>query len=359
MMKPSIGQTQLFWGIKLWQLTAVFILYLFFAFQYWLALWYTTSGNFNIWKEAVIDYFFLKALLTLPLWWLYFIRLKAKPISYKAALHLLTGALWVFIWFHTYRFIQDLRGEGYLQGDGIWWDVYIPGLFYCVQFAIFHVYDFYLQTEKQKKKEQELMQAAHQSEMNALKAQIQPHFLFNTLNSISASVPSSLEHTREMIAQLADTFRYGLRATQEELVPLKDELKFVQDCLNLEKERFGDRMQVLYEVEEALLQQKIPPMLLQPLIENAVKHGIAKSVEGGIITVSIASANNKIHFAVKDTGAGLSSKDNSAMLSSGIGLSNTQKRLYYLFEESIHIQHNEPKGAVVSFSIPMNKTTKV
>ena len=359
MTKTSIWQKQLFWGIKLWQLAAVFVFYLFFAFQYWLALWYTTSGNFNIWREALIDYFFLKAALTLPLWWFYFIRLKAKPISYKASLHLVTGALWVFIWFHTYRFIQDLRGGGYLRGDGIWWDVYIPGLFYCVQFAIFHVYDFYLQTEKQKKKEKELMHAAHQSEMNALKAQIQPHFLFNTLNSISASVPPNLEHTREMIAQLADTFRYGLRATQEELVPLKDELKFVQDCLNLEKERFGDRMQVVYEVEEALLHQKIPPMLLQPLIENAVKHGIAKSVEGGTITVSITSANNKMQFAVKDTGAGLQDKEPAAMLQSGIGLSNTQKRLYYLFGASITILPNKPNGAIVGFSIPKNKETEL
>lgn len=356
MTKQSIWQKQLFWGIKLWQLAAVFVLYLFFAFQYWLALWYTTSGNFNIWREALIDYFLLKALLTVPLWWFYFIRLKTRPISYKAILHPFTGAIWVFIWFHAYRFIQDLRGEGYLRGDGIWWDVYIPGLFYCVQFAIFHVYDFYLQTEKQKKKEQELMQAAHQSEMNALKAQIQPHFLFNTLNSISASVPPSLEHTREMVAQLADTFRYGLRATMEELVPLKDELKFVQDCLNLEKERFGDRMQVAYEIDETLLEQKIPPMLLQPLIENAVKHGIAKSVEGGTVTVSITTSNHKIEFLVKDTGAGLNGKETTAMLSSGIGLSNTQKRLYYLFGESIQIQPNKPKGAVISFSIPMNKT---
>jgi two-component system, LytTR family, sensor kinase len=356
MKQTSIWQKHLFWGIRLWQFAALFLFYLFFAVQYWLALWYTTSGNFNIWREAIIDYFFLKAILTLPLWWLYFIQLKNKPIGLKIPLHLLTGALWVFIWFHSYRFIQDLRGGGYLQGDGIWWDVYIPGLFYCVQFAIFHVYDFYLQTQKQKEKEQQLMQAAHQSEMNALKAQIQPHFLFNTLNSISASVPSTLEHTREMIAQLADTFRYGLRASQEELVLLKDEINFVKDCLQLEQERFRDRLTVHYLIDESLLAKPIPPMLLQPIIENAIKHGIAKSIEGGTITLAISKQNNTILFEVKDTGAGLTDNDTSYLLQKGIGLSNTNKRLQYLFGESIHIKPNYPKGAVVSFQVPYNNT---
>jgi two-component system, LytTR family, sensor kinase len=356
MNKQSIWQKQLFWGIRLWQIAALFLFYLFFAVQYWLALWYTTSGNFNIWRETLIDYFFLKAILTLPLWWLYFIKLKNKPIGVKIPLHLITAALWIFIWFHSYRFIQDLRGGGYLQGDGIWWDVYIPGLFYCLQFAIFHVYDFYLQTQKQKEKEQQLMQAAHQSEMNALKAQIQPHFLFNTLNSISASVPPSLEHTREMIAQLADTFRYGLRASQEEFVPLKDELKFIKDCLELESVRFQDRLTVTYLIDESLLTQLIPPMLLQPIIENAVKHGIAKSVEGGTIVLTIAKQNDAIIFEVKDTGAGLSNTDTTHLLQKGIGLSNTNKRLQYLFGESIHIQPNQPKGTIVSFKIPYNNT---
>jgi two-component system, LytTR family, sensor kinase len=354
MKQINFWQRQFFWGIRVWQIASVFLLYLFFAFQYWLALWYTSDGNFNIWKETLIDYFFLKPLFTLPIWWLFFIYLRKRSLGFKLILHLFTGALWVFIWFHSYRFIQDLRGQFYLKGDAIWWDVYIPGLFYCLQFAIFHVYDFYLQTEKQKEREQQLMQTAHNAEMSALKAQIQPHFLFNTLNSISASVPSSLEHTREMIAQLADTFRYGLRASQEELVPLKDEIAFIKNCLELEQERFKDRMQVYYEIDEHLLEQKIPPMLLQPVIENAVKHGVAKNIEGGTITLSITAKGNKIHFLVKDTGAGLKSNDTAAMLSSGIGLSNTQKRLQYLFGESISIESNQPKGAIVSFSIPLN-----
>lgn len=212
-MQPSIYKKQLFWGIKVWQLLLFFTVYAVFACQYWLAIYFTSNGYSNIWREAIIDYFFLKALLTLPLWWLFFIKFKNKGLTFKIILHFFAGPVWVASWFFSYRFIQDLRGQGYLLGNGKWWDVYIPGLVYYLQFAVFHVYDFYLQTQHQKEKEKQLMQAAYNSEVSALKAQIQPHFLFNTLNSISASVPKEMEHTRELIAKLADTFRYSLQAS--------------------------------------------------------------------------------------------------------------------------------------------------
>lgn len=352
----SLWQKQLIWGVKLWQLVAFLTFHFIgFAFLYWLALYLNVPArDFNP-KEQVVINFTLKFLLIIPVYGLIFFYLRSWKLLYTVVVHLVIGPLYVIIWIHLFYAICDSLEIGHLIGAGSVWDYYISGLIYIIQFSIFHIYDAYVQIIKQKEKENQLVTTAHKNEMNALMAQIQPHFLFNTLNSISASVPSNLEHTREMIAQLADTFRYGLRATQEELVPLKDELKFLQDCLNLEKERFGDRLQVAYAVDESLMEQKIPPMLLQPIIENAVKHGITKSIEGGVIVINISTANNKINFIVKDTGAGVNGKNSTEMLSSGIGLSNTQKRLYYLFGESINIQPNEPKGAIVSFSIPMNK----
>jgi two-component system, LytTR family, sensor kinase len=357
MTKQSIWQKHLVWGVKLWQLLAFLVFHFVgFAFFYWLALYLNVpTRDFNP-KEQVAINFILKFILIIPAYGLIFYYLRSWKLIHKVLLHLVTGSLYVIVWINLFYAICDSLNIGHLTGAGSVWDYYISALIYVIQFSIFHIYDAYVQLIKQKEKENQLITTAYKNEMNALKAQIQPHFLFNTLNSISASVPPTLEHTREMIAQLADTFRYGLRATMEELVPLKDELKFIQDCLNLEKERFGDRMQLIYEINERLLEQKIPPMLLQPLIENAVKHGIAKSVEGGSITISISAANNKICFAVKDTGAGLKNKSTVEMLSNGIGLSNTQKRLYFLFGESIQIQPNEPRGAIVSFAIPMNKT---
>ncbi len=273
-------------------------------------------------------------------------------------MHLFTGPLWVFCWFNSYRFVQDLRGSGYLQGDGKWWDVYIPGLVYCLQFAVFHVYDFYLQTQKQKEREKHLMQTAYNSEVNALKAQIQPHFLFNTLNSISASVPVEMEHTRELIANLADTFRYSLHASEQEWVSLKEELDFTRKTLELEKQRLKERLHIVYDVDEDLLTATVPPMLLQPITENAIKHGIAPSIHGGTVTIAIKKLHNKLHISIDDTGVGYAGEINSALFAKGIGLRNTNLRLEKLFGESIVAAHNTPSGLKFSFTIPFQQHLK-
>lgn len=350
-MNQSFLHKQLFWGIRVWQLMATAGFYIFFAFQYWFAIWYT--GNDNILPEVSIDYFFLKPILTLPVWWLFFIKFRHKSILFKICLHIFTSIAWVFCWFHAYRFFQDLRNDGYLQGDGIWWDIYIPFLVYCIQFGIFHVYDYYLQNQKQKEKEKELMRAAYNSEVNALKAQIQPHFLFNTLNSISASVPREMEHTRELIAQLADTFRYSLKASEQEWISLEEELSFTKTTLALEKERLKDRLQIEYEIDQEVLQTKIPPMLLQPLTENAVKHGISPSVKGGTILISVKKSGKFVRIRICDTGEG-TQLSNKELFARGIGLKNSNLRLEKHFNESILVGPNQPSGLCFSFQIPFD-----
>ena len=353
-MQQSFLQKQLFWGIRIWQFLVFLICYLFFAFQYGFVLWLNSGKTNNSWKETLIDYMLIKALLTLPLWWLYFIRWKNKSIGFKIGMHFFTAAAWIFCWFNAYRFVLDKIGSGYLRGDGIWWDIYIPGLVYFLQFAIFHVYDFYLQTQRQKEKEQQLMRAAFNSEVSALKAQIQPHFLFNTLNSISASVPVEMEHTRELIATLADTFRYSLQASEQEWISLKEELDFTRKTLELEKQRLKERLQIVYDVDERLLSAKVPPMLLQPITENAIKHGIAPSMGGGTVTILIKKKNEKLQISISDTGIGYEGELNDDIFAKGIGLRNTNLRLEKLFGEHIIVSHNKPSGLTFSFIIPIN-----
>ncbi len=349
----ALFHRKLFWGIKVWQLLAFLSFYFFFAFLYWLTLWFTTGGRQNIWREALLDYFVLKALLTLPLWGLYFIVWKHKSLLTKIFMHLVTGPLWVSCWFYSYRLMQNWRGGRYLQGDGAWWDVYIPTLVYFLQFAVFHVYDFYQQNQKQKQKEKELLQVAHQSEVNALKAQIQPHFLFNTLNAISASVPAEMEHTRELIAKLADTFRYSLHASNKDWISLHEELDFTKITLDLEKERLRGRLIVVYDIDESLLHTKVPPMLLQPLTENTIRHGIGPSLTGGTVTIKIIREGASISIAVSDTGVGYKGTLNEEIFTKGIGLHNTNLRLEKLYGQKIKVEHNKPQGLKFSFIIPI------
>src|SRR5690554_5682972 len=108
-----------------------------------------------------------------------------------------------------------------------------------------------------------------------------------------------------MIAELSDLFRYQLKAAQTELVHLKDELDFVKKYLDLEKERFQERLEIEIDVENSILNELVPPMLLQPLVENSVKHGLSPLIDGGKISISIHKKNNKLKFEISDTGVGI------------------------------------------------------
>jgi sensor histidine kinase YesM len=218
------------------------------------------------------------------------------------------------------------------------------------------VYGYWLELKHQKRKEQELLQAAYQSEINALKAQMHPHFLFNTLNSISASVEPDNEKTRMLIAKLADTFRYSLQVSEEELIPIEDELTFLASYLDLEQERFKSRLRVLFDVDDAVRGTLIAPMLLQPLVENAIKHGITPKAIGGEVNISIQRRQGRVLVRISDTGLGVGDKPTSALLEKGIGLRNTALRIKRLYNEELRIEKNIPGGLSITFLLPILTT---
>ncbi|WP_212005724.1 sensor histidine kinase [Chitinophaga sp. HK235] len=300
----------------------------------------------------IVDYLG-KAIITLPFWYLFFRLLAQKSIKFKLAIHFITWPAFVAIWFYSNHAILKLLHWNYLYGSSIIWDIYIPSLFYFLQFAIFHMYDYWTQSEKHKEKEKLLMSIAYQSEISALKAQIQPHFLFNTLNSISASVPIQLEKTRVLIARLADTFRYGLQASEEEWIFLHRELDFIVTYMELEKERFKDRLTFSCTVDDSLRNVFVPPMLLQPIIENAIKHGIAPSINGGHISIDINKHHQKMQISICDTGVGYPEELNKKIFTKGIGLRNTSQRIEKLYNETLLIEKNKPSGLKISFAIPI------
>lgn len=189
--------------------------------------------------------------------------------------------------------------------------------------------------------------------MNALKAQLELHFLFNTLDSISASVPPQMEHTKELIAKLAGTFRFGLRSSESETVPLREEINFLKTYLELEKQRFGDRLVPVFQVNDALLETSIPPMLLQPLVENAIKHGVGNSVEPVTVGISVSRVGERLRFEVSDTGGGCEYNMDGNIFEKGIGLRNTQLRLEKQFGQSLQVQKNKPQDLIFSLKLPL------
>ncbi|HEX8327168.1 MAG TPA: histidine kinase [Hymenobacter sp.] len=317
---------------------------------------YQVSNLPNDLRRVLLVDYPLKALWTLPVWWLVF-RGPLRRVNWPWRLlhHAWLCPLWVVVWLSSYYGAANWLGVGTIRGSGRIWDVYIPVLFYGMQFGALHVVEFIQQLQQRSRLEQALREQAHHSEMAALKAQINPHFLFNTLNSISASVPPELESTRELIVQLAHTFRFALAASRHERLPLGEELAFLKDYLALEQVRFGARLQVEIDADERLLDQLVPPMLVQPLVENAVRHGLAPSVAGGrLIITAVPEGRTALRITVADTGQGVANPAALLAGATGLGLRNTHARLRALGVPGLEISSNTPHGLQVSFVLPLS-----
>ncbi len=355
-MKKGFWHKQLY-GVSYWEITAVLIAYLLSASVYYITLEINSIGFkkpgqpfLNLTDFGIqLGSYALKLALTIPVWWLIFRKLKHWKLKHRLLIHLMTLPIFVVVCQQVYYTILDYYAIPRLRGAGQVWDIYIPALLYVLQFGIFHAYQYYQENQQKQQLEAQLREAALKSELSALKAQINPHFLYNVFNTINATIPPEQEKTRRLIAELADLFRYQLRASQSDLVPLGDELDFIKKYLHLEKARFEDRLEVCIEVEEDLLEHQVPPMILQPLIENALKHGLASLIEGGKVTLRIKKQNNQLHFLIADTGVGIA--DKSAIFEKGTGLSNTKLRLEKMYDSILQITDNEPKGLRISFTL--------
>ncbi|UOY05402.1 histidine kinase [Muricauda sp. SCSIO 64092] len=342
------------WGLRRKEILAVLIFYFVFATLYYVAIW-ITSGMRGEFFDLVsyIDscglQYVIFLLFTIPIWYLIFKQLRSISLYKRLLIHIVTLPIFIFGTQQVYYSIADAVDFGHLEGSGSVWDIYIPALLYLVQFGIFHAYEYYNVAQQKLRMEGELRQAALKSELAAIKAQLNPHFLYNVFNTINASVPPKQEKTRQLIATLADLFRYQLKASKKELVPLSDEIEFVNKYLELEKARFEERLEIEMNVPKALLGEMVPPMLLQPLVENSVKHGISNTLKGGKISISIFKEGEKLKFEIADTGKGV--KDKKSLFGRGVGLSNTQLRLQKMYQSQLEILDNTPQGLKICFAL--------
>ncbi|WP_235941290.1 ATP-binding protein [Paenibacillus puerhi] len=189
-----------------------------------------------------------------------------------------------------------------------------------------------------------------------LQAQIQPHFLFNTLNSIAALSEIDTARMRNLLAEFGHYLRASFDSrNSERLVPLEHELQLVRSYLFIEKERFEERLEVLWEVDESI-QLQLPPLSIQPLVENAVKHGVLARAQGGMIGIRITEGDRYAEITVSDNGVGIEETQLSRLLlpenrTSGIGLRNTDRRLKQLYGTGLHIESKQGHGTTVKFTV--------
>jgi hypothetical protein len=217
-----------------------------------------------------------------------------------------------------------------------------------------------IKKQEQEKREQELIINAGRSELKALRAQINPHFLFNALNAIAGLIERDPERAEETVERLAEVFRYTLRRSESEWVFLGDELEFIQAYLEIEQARFGDRLHVSLEAPECVRELRIPAMMIQTLVENAVKHGVASVRGPGIVTVNAVRQDQILQINVLDNGPGFQLDDPPAGQADGrqggYGLKNVRQRLQGYFGDAgrLQVSRDERTGQTrVSISIPV------
>lgn len=187
------------------------------------------------------------------------------------------------------------------------------------------------------------------AELQALRMQLHPHFLFNTLNSISALMYTDVEGADSMLTRLSDLLRSSMRDSNAHEVCLKEELEFIDKYLEIEKFRFAERLTVRKAISPDTLEALVPHLVLQPLVENAIRHGIASQTAPGLIEIGASRENGSLFLQVRDNG-----RTAQEPLKEGIGLSNTRERLKHLYgaTQSFTLQRDKAGGMVASVVIP-------
>jgi len=226
---------------------------------------------------------------------------------------------------------------------------------YITAIAVFYILKYIDDITEKENEKATLAISNNEMRLSLLKSQINPHFLFNTLNSISTLMNTNKAKARQMMTMLGDIFRYALDSNSVREVPLDDELTFIRNYISIQQVRFGDRLKYVEDIDRNCLSLTIPPMVLQPLVENSVKHGITPKEEGGTITVSIKRVNEMANFRVADDGIGLANKTDFESSNSGVGLVNSDMRLQNMYgkDSKLRIAAGE-EGFIVDFKIPVD-----
>ena len=202
-------------------------------------------------------------------------------------------------------------------------------------------------------RQEELRALAVSAQLAALRAQINPHFLFNSLNSIAQLIATDPAKAEACVEQLGDIYRYLLHRAQADFVPLAEELRVAESYLEIERARFGEALTVEEHIDARARAFLLPSLILQPLVENAVKHGISPKIGGGRVTIEARLDERDLHLSVTDTGVGLS--PGQPMFERGVGLRNVRDRLLRLYGVDYlpEVSSRPGDGTTVSLRIPV------
>lgn len=233
----------------------------------------------------------------------------------------------------------------------IWLVIFIAIIF--ISSVIRQLTASHRELKEKDRNEERLRTLAAQAELKALKAQINPHFLFNSLNTIASLIQTAPPKAEEAVEKLADVFRYTLFSSEKEFVPLRNELDFLDAYFDVEKARFGNRLNVIKSIPQDVFETSIPSLIIQPLVENCIKYGVDD--EGNVkIEIRCFTEGDKVTIEVRDEGRGAPDDVKQGDFSRGNGLRNVNERLLQLYgnEYGLKIRDNIPIGTIAAVSIP-------
>lgn len=219
-------------------------------------------------------------------------------------------------------------------------------------FAVMLPLKIWNNTRNEKKLEAQQLRL-NEARLAALTSQINPHFLFNTLNSVSSLIRTNPEQARSVVYRLSSILRRLLRKT-DNLTPLREELAFIDNYMTIEMVRFGEKLRFIKEIDPQTMDRLVPSMLLQPLIENSIRHGLATKVDGGMIRVRSYLAENRLHLLVEDDGVGIPEERLATLFEQGIGVSNVNERMQVLYgtDYRMWIDSKPGEGTRTGIEIP-------
>lgn len=342
-----------------WQLLYIGIWMFLSSIQ--IAVLYATTNMPLIYSMAdTIVFNGLFALLALLLWYpVRFSTWKRKTWYFNQLAHLLLSSIvitfWVLAGYMIMRiFVADSNYITFLN-HSIWWKVLEGFLFYTLIVLIYYLYTYIVRLNEKVSNEIKLNQLIKDGELNLLKSQINPHFLFNSLNSVNSMIIRNPGQAQKMLAALSDYLRYAVLSNDRIYATLHEEIENNERYLSIEKLRFGDKL--VYEpiIDPSCLRVTIPSMLLQPLFENAIKHGVYESLETVSIQVTIFRTKDILYIKIMNN---YDVENPSKKRGLGTGLQNIRERLRLLYGSSASFQTKTDEGkfiALLTIPIPFEE----
>ena len=310
---------------------------------------YKSPGLLNYIIGLLIYQFFVYSILTIFLFYLFKKYFYNKFLNKKRILILVLGLLVsscfinIFIGIYTYFYFHklNLTFGGFILGSAM-------NIFTLVPFlGLFFVLKLLKEKDDEKFKTREAENLAREAKLEMLSYQLNPHFLFNALNTIMALIDHDKEEAREIITDLSDYLRYSLNNSRKKDVTLDEEYKSVLDYLKIQKKRFREKIEIKTEIDENIKKIRVPVFIIHPLVENAVKHGTETSKGVMKISLAIKKAEDSILVELKNSGEIIKNSENSDN-GTGTGLSNTIKRISLLYGKGYGVELSEENGVVTT-----------